>query len=72
MTSFVTIVTTCDERPFLVKVLGDAVEPGQVDDSQTKTFFGCYQMEMHVFLCLFPRFGIETSRRRILGFRIDL
>ena len=34
---------TCDERSFLVKVLSDAVQTGQVDDSQTKTFDGCHQ-----------------------------
>ena len=29
-------VMTCDKRPLLVKVLGDTIQPGQIDDSQAK------------------------------------
>ena len=38
MTRFDDLFITCDKRPFLVKVLSDAVQAGQVDDSQAKTF----------------------------------
>ena len=30
------IVMTCDKGPLLVKVLGDTIQPGQIDDSKTK------------------------------------
>ena len=30
------IVMTCDKGPLLVKVLGDTIQPGQIDDSQAK------------------------------------
>ena len=39
------LMTTCDERPFLVKVLSDAVEARQVDDSQAKTFYGWHEVD---------------------------
>ena len=29
---------TCDEGSFLVEILCDAIQAGEVDDSQTKTF----------------------------------
>ena len=38
VTRFDDLLITCDKRPFLVKVLSDAVQAGQVDDSQAKTF----------------------------------
>ena len=31
------VALTCDKGPLLVKVLGDAVKPWQIDDAQTKT-----------------------------------
>ena len=40
VTRFDDLLITCDKRPFLVKVLSDAVQAGQVDDSQAKTFDG--------------------------------
>ena len=30
------IVMTCDKGPLLIKVLGDTIQPGQIDDSQAK------------------------------------
>ena len=39
---------TCDEGSFLVEILCDAIQAGEVDDSQTKTFNNVVQGE---FLC---------------------
>ena len=30
-------VSTCDKRPLLIEVLGDTIQPGQVDYSKPKT-----------------------------------
>ena len=36
MMIIVITVMTCDKGPLLVKVLGDTIQPGQIDDSQAK------------------------------------
>ena len=36
MMIIVITVMTCDKGPLLIKVLGDTIQPGQIDDSQAK------------------------------------
>ena len=49
MTSSDDLLKTCDKRPFLVKVLSDAVQAGQVDDSQAKTFYEWLRLRGKLF-----------------------